>query len=267
MLTKKHTTAMAVIGLTALTVLVLPDSLTRGIRAGISNLFLPLFGLTSAAHETAGNAAERLLPRSVLEEENRRLTAQNTELLLRLHAADEAARENARLRAMLGWKPTVPWKLQPARVVLRDPANWWRTVQIDRGSREGVRPNSPVLTSRGLVGRVGTVGYDHAQVILLGDPNCKVSALVANESRDAGVVGSSPSLDSSLVELTYLPQHAQIAAGETVVTSGLGGLFPKGIVVGRVIDTRAEEYGLYQSARVRLAVNLGALEEVWVIVP
>jgi rod shape-determining protein MreC len=67
--------------------------------------------------------------------------------------------------------------------------------------------------------------------------------------------------------MTYLPRQAQIGAGTPVVTSGLGGLFPKGILVGQVVDTRGEEYGLYQSARVRLAVNLAALEEVWVIVP
>jgi rod shape-determining protein MreC len=267
MFKKKHVTAMAVIGLTALTLLVLPDALTQKLRAGISNLFLPLFGLASTAHHAGSDAAARILPRSVLEEENRRLTAQNAELLLRLQVANEVKHENERLRGMLGWQPSAPWKLKPARVVLRDPANWWRAIQIDRGARDGLAPNCPVLTPRGLVGRLGTVGYDHAQVILLGDPNCRVSALVAGESRDAGIIGSAPSLDSSLVEMTYLPRHVQIAAGTPVVTSGLGGLFPKGVLVGQVVDTRAEEYGLYQSARVRLAVNLAALEEVWVIVP
>ena len=64
------------------------------------------------------------------------------------------ARENDQLRALLGWQRQAPWKLKLANVVMRDPANWWRTVQIDLGSRDGVRENLPVLTADGLVGRV-----------------------------------------------------------------------------------------------------------------
>ena len=150
--------------------------------------------------------------------------------------------------------------------MLREPANWWRTVHIDLGSRDGVRENLPVLTSGGLVGRVGSVGLTSAQVMLVGDPNCKVSATVSNEKRDSGILGAASPLDNELVELTHLPRGADVKPGQAVVTSGLG-IFPKGIPIGRIVDSRPAEYGLYTQARVKLAANPGALEEVWVLMP
>ena len=106
-----------------------------------------------------------------------------------------------------------------------------------------------------------------SQVVLLGDPNCRVSALVENETRDAGVIGSSSPLDSSLVEMSYISRTANLKPGQNVVTSGLGGFFRKGIIIGKIADARPVEFGLYTEAHVKLAANLSALEEVWVLMP
>jgi rod shape-determining protein MreC len=267
MLKKKHFVGIMVTALVSLTVLALPTRLSLQIRSGLSNLFLPLFGLASATQSAGEKAALKLMPRSRLENEVSRLQRENSEFKLRLQFAAETARENDRLRTQLEWQASTPWNLKLGRVILRDPANWWRVVQIDRGSRDGVAVNAPVLTPNGLVGRISAVSFDHAQVVLLGDPNCQVSALIGETERNAGILGASATLDSSVVEMTYLPRHAEIAAGEPVWTSGLGGVFPKGILLGHVVDTRPVEYGLYLAARVRLSANLSALEEVWVIVP
>ena len=108
-----------------------------------------------------------------------------------------------------------------------------------------------------------------AQVVLVGDPDCRVAVLVGDEkNREQGVIApaSSP-LDNTLVELSYLSRHAKLAAGQSVVTSGLGGIFPKGIVVGQIADFRSVGYGLYKEALVRLAVKMNRLEEVWVMMP
>jgi rod shape-determining protein MreC len=177
------------------------------------------------------------------------------------------ARENDQLRALIGWQRQTPWKLKLANVIVRDPANWWRSVQIDLGSRDGLRENLPVLTPDGLVGRVASVGYARSQVVLLGDPNCRVSARVENPAHDIGVIGASGPLDTSLVELTYLSGNADLKSGEGVVTSGEGEIFPPGIPIGQVVDSRAVEFGLYTEARVKLSTNLGALEQVWVLFP
>jgi rod shape-determining protein MreC len=159
----------------------------------------------------------------------------------------------------------MPWKLKLANVVLRDPANWWRTVEIDLGARDGVVENLPVLTADGLVGRVSSVGAISSQVVLIGDPNCKASALVENPAHDMGIISGSGPFDSSLADLTYLSGSANLKPGQSVITSGLGGIFPKGILIGQIVDSRSVEFGLYSEARVKLSANLGALEQVWVL--
>src|SRR5579863_116252 len=112
--------------------------------------------------------------------------------------------ENDRLRALVGWEKQQPWKFRLAQVVTRDPANWWRTVEIDLGSRDGMTTNMAVLTMDGLVGRISSVGYTRSQVILVGDPKCRVSALVKDPAQDTGILSASGPLDSSLADLTYL---------------------------------------------------------------
>lgn len=266
MFKRNYLVAIVVTALVCLTLLALPTRLSLQIRSQLGNVFLPLFGLTSATKSAVDTSALKLTPRRQLEAEVVRLRRENEALQIQLAATEESVRENERLRAQLGWRARTPWNLKPGRVMLRDPANWWRAVQIDIGSRDGVTVDAPVVTSQGLVGRVSAVGFDHAQVVLLGDPSCKVGAMIGDEERTAGVLGSSSSLGGSLVEMTYLPRDAEIKAGSPVRTSGLGGVFPKGILLGHVVDTRPVEYGLHLAARVRLSANLAALEEVWVIV-
>ena len=82
-----------------------------------------------------------------------------------------------------------------------------------------------------------------------------------------GVLIAGGALDTSLVELTYLASSANLKPGQNVITSGLGGVFPKGIPIGQIVDARSIEYGLYTDARVKLNANLGSLEQVWVLFP
>lgn len=140
----------------------------------------------------------------------------------------------------------------------RDPANWWRTIQIDLGSRDGVRENLPVLTPEGLVGRVTEVSLLRSKVVLIGDANCKVPALVENEARDKGVILSSGPLDGSFVSLTYLASNANLKPGQKVVTSDLSAIYPKGISIGVIADVRPVESGLYLEAEVKLSARLSS---------
>jgi rod shape-determining protein MreC len=234
---------------------------------GIGSLFLPLFGLANSTQQAAGDAEDAVVPRRELLRQNEALRRQNERLGLQLIQAEETARENARLRQLVGWQAQAPWKLKLARVVLHDPANWWHTVQIDLGSRDGLQVNFPVLTMDGLAGRVSSVGLTRSQVTLLGDPNCKVSARVENDSHDSGVIGPSGPLGAEFVELGYLSRNAELKPGQTVVTSGEGGIFPPGIPIGKVLDVLPAAYGSSAEVRVKLAANLNALHEVWVKFP
>jgi len=265
MLKRPHYIAVGTVVLLALLVLNLPGRATARLKLAIGSLFLPLFGLATGAQQVAGKASDALLSRGELARQNESLRHEVEQLRLQAVQVEEMARENDRLRKLFQWQQQAKWKsrLKLAHVVLRDPANWWRTVQIDLGSRDGLRTNLTVLTTDGLVGRINSVGPAYSQVVLIGDPNCKVSALVT-ETHDTGIIGAG---DTSLVELTYLSRNAILKPGHNVVTSGLGEIFPAGIRIGKVVDSRPAEYGLYIEARVKLAVNLGALEEVWVLLP
>ena len=198
MLKRSHYITLGLVALLALVVFNLPGRMTARLKLAVGSLFLPLFGLVGVSQQAVAKASDRLIPRGELEKQNEALRRENQELRVQSLQLVELARENDRLRQLIGWQKTRPqWKLKFARVVMRDPANWWRTVQIDLGSRDGLRENQPVLTPEGLVGRINSVSFDHAQVVLLGDPKCNVAARVENETRDAGVVGTGGPLDTS----------------------------------------------------------------------
>src|SRR6267154_1426210 len=127
-------------------------------KLAIGSLFVPLFGLANSTQQVAGRAGDALLPRSELLLQNESLRRQNQELRFQANQADGMALENARLRQLLGWQQQKRWKLKLANVVLREPSNWWRSVQIDLGSRNGIKANMAVLTVEGLIGRVSSVG-------------------------------------------------------------------------------------------------------------
>ena len=265
MFRKKNYLALGAVTLLALLILSLPPRVTAHLKLAVGSLFLPLFGLANTTQQLPADLADSVLPRRELLQQIDRLRRQNEQFQVQALQAAALARENDQLHSLLGWQQQAPWKLKLGNVVLRDPANWWRTVQIDLGSRDGIRENLPVLTAEGLVGRVSSVGYTRSQVLLIGDPNCRVSALVDNPAHDTGIIGASGPVDTSLVELTYLSGGANLKAGQNVFTSGMGGVFPKGIPVGQVMDSRPVEFGLYTEARVKLSADLGALEQIWVL--
>lgn len=259
--------AVALVALLTLLVLNLPGSTAARLKLAIGSIFLPLFGVTGGAQQAAARAGDTLLPKSELIRANQALRRQNQELRVQAMQAGETTRENTRLRQLVGWQEKSPWKLKLVRVTARDPANWWRTIQIDRGSLDGLRENLPVLTADGLIGRVSAVSLTSARVVLIGDANCKVPAAILGDTVESGIITSAGPFDGSFVNLTYLANRANLKPGQNVVTSGLSAIYPKGIPIGTVADARPVESGLYTEAQVKLAANLNALEEVWVVLP
>lgn len=265
MLRRPHYIVLSLVLLLALVLLNLPEQASVRLKLVAGGLFAPFFGLTTSAERGISTAAVSVVPRRVLAAENEKLRQENQQLLTQRVQLEELGRENDRLRQQLYWQRQTRWRMRLAHVVGRDPSNWWKTIQIDLGSRDGVTVNQTVMTPYGLVGRVSAVAYSRSQVLLVSDPNCRVAALVL-ETRDNGVVmPASGVLDPSMVVLTYLSRNTQLQPDQTVVTSELSGIFPKGILIGKVIDSRTVGYGLYTEARVKLAIDLNKLEEVWVV--
>ncbi len=276
---RKHLVVLGLVVLLVVVLLNLPAATTARLKLALGSLFLPLFGIAGATQHTASKLGDSVTPRSDLVREIDTLRKENSELKVRVAEKDNLERENARLRDQLAWAKQSGWKLRPARVIARDPANWWRTVFVDAGSHHGVAPDMPVLTPDGLVGRISNVGFLRSQVVLLGDPACRVAAMV-KESGESGFVSPMPAhlADNRFVVLNYLTRAAapkpgqaivssgvELKPGQTVLSSGQGGVFPKGLLIGQVVDTRTVGHGLYTEARVQLAVNLNAIEEVWVL--
>ena len=265
MLKRAHHIALVLVVVFTLIFLNLPPRVTARLKLGLGSVFLPLFGLTSASQNLAAKAADSLVPRNELLQRNEALRKQNDQLNIQSAQLRETLNENNRLRQLLGWQRQQPWQLKLGKVVLREPANWWRNVQINLGSRDGLSNNLPVLSPEGfLVGRVDAVSLTTSQVVLLGDPNCKVAARIENETRDTGVVGASGPLDSDFVQMSFLSRNANLKPGQVVKSSGEGGIFPKDIPIGKVVDSHPVEYGLSTTARIKLSADLNALEEVWV---
>jgi rod shape-determining protein MreC len=265
MFKQKNYLALGAVVFVAVVLLSLPTRATARLKLAVGSWFLPLFGLASAAQQLPADLADSVLPRRELLKQIDTLRRENQQFKEQQIQTVAIARENEQLRALFNWQKQAAWKLKLANVVMRDPANWWRTVQIDLGSRDGIQTNLPVLTADGLIGRVSSVSLVSSQVTLIGDPNCRVSVLVENVSHDMGVLTASGPLDTSLVQLSYLASSANLKPGQNVLTSGLGGIFPRGIPVGKVVDAQAIEFGLATEARVKLNASLGALEQVWVL--
>lgn len=266
---RPHYIALISIFALALILFKSPSQSVAKVKLGIGALFLPLFGLSTSTSTTLEKTGNSVISRGDLVRQNEDFRRENQELKLKLRQSDEAWRENGQLRELLGWQKQTPWKLKLARVIGRDTANWWRTMQINLGARDGLRLHAPVLTMDGLVGRVAALGEMRSQVLLLGDPNLRVGALVEGETRETGVILSSTSrpLENNMVDLGFLSRNSSVKPGQPVVTSGDGGIFPKGILIGHIVDTRPVEYGLSTEARVKLAARFSSLEEVWVMLP
>jgi len=181
----------------------------------------------------------------------------------------ELHQENHRLRQMLNFQARSEHDLIPAQIISRNSSSWFDTITINKGSAHGVRKNMAVVTSEGLVGNVLSVSRYTSQVLLLTESRPAVSAVV-QRSREpgqvVGVVESAPDHPGYL-KMVNLPKEANIQPGDTVISSGLGGVFPKGLVIGFVLETGEDEYGILQYALLRPAANFNRLEEVFVVIP
>lgn len=205
--------------------------------------------------------------RRQLAKQNEELRAANDSLRRQVQILGEMGRRNLELEQLLSLKEHTAYRNVAARVIGRDASNWWKSIQIDRGLNDSIRNNMPVLNASGLIGKVVSVTKGEARVLLLVDPNCKVSALL-QDTREPGVASGAESAFSfpPRCVMTYVNRDAKLKQGEAVITSGLGGVFPKGILIGTVTSAHLnKQTGMYQDVEIKPAVDFHRLEEVIVI--
>jgi len=183
----------------------------------------------------------------------------------------ELRRQNSALKGQLDFAQVLPPERIAAEVIARDTDNLFSTLTINKGSRQGVTKGMPVVAYQGdlegLVGKVVLVGPGSSEILPLYDPQCLVSARV-DSTRDEGLV-QGEGKERGTVVMTYVKKIAKdkISYGDLVVTSGLGGLYPKGINIGRIRDIKAPTYETSLVLQVEPIVDFGKLEYLFLIGP
>jgi len=222
----------------------------------------PFLKITSVAAGSATEVWRDYVDLRDLREENTRLHREVATLRRHLDQLEEQALETQRLQRLLGMREASQAQLLTARVVGKDVTNWFKTLLLDRGSLDGVRRNQAVLAPDGLVGRVVEVTPTLARIQLLTDPLNGVGGLV-QRTRVTGIVYGNLGAGA---RIRYLPLMADVAAGDLVVSSGMGGVYPKGIPIGWISTVERRSGALFQEAALQPTVDLGRLEEVLILV-
>jgi len=237
---------------------------TQKFKAGVYQLLAPFLTSGSGLKKQITSVRTGLKSLDQLEHENAALQVENRELRATNQSLRDVEHEVNRLRHALNYRERSVFKLIAAEMVARDSSTWWRTVTINRGRRDGIETDMPVVTDEGLIGKTTTVSDVISVVLLVSDENCRVAASVEG-SREQGIVsgervttGLTPRLD-----LNFLSKQADLKPGQKVYTSGVGGVFPSGLLIGVVKTYRVRE--LDAQAQLTPAVDLSHLEDVFVV--
>ena len=245
--------------LLSLLLLILPQNIKSDLSALIFRFtYGPFYAFSNQIKELEG-----------VREENKRLHQKVMELSLRNLWLNEEHLENLRLRELLDFKSQIEHKVIPADVVARDPNRRYFSVLIDKGSKEGIKRNMPVVNMHGLVGKIVDVSPHSSVVQLMSDPRFRASAL-DKRSRVFGIV--KPGVGSAL-RLDNVPLPEDVKVGDQVISSGLGGIFPPGIMIGVVTGVESSEtfseqdrsFGIFKMIQVKPSVDFSSLEEVFVL--
>jgi rod shape-determining protein MreC len=228
----------------------------------VAQITTPVQEPLTAATNRFTEARQLFIDMDACRAENEELQRLLDELIIENVRLREVEIENVTLREQLSFKQANPsFELLSAQVIGRDPSNLANYLVIDRGGDEGVGVGMPVLTGRGLVGRVTETAPHSAKVLLITDPSSSVNALV-QDTRATGVVQGK--LGQELV-MRYIQQTEEIKPGDLVLTSGLGGNFPTRLIIGQVTKVQKTDVELFQEALVRPSADFGRVEMVMVL--
>lgn len=204
---------------------------------------------------------ENYLTLSGFKSENERLRKRILALEVERQRLLEAEATNRKLQKLLDFRVQLPGKPVTASIIANSASSWFQGCILDKGSADGVHKDMAVVTPLGVVGKVVSVTGRSAKVILLTDANSGIDVMV-QRSRSRGIV--SGSLDSGTV-LKYMKRSEDVQVGDRLITSGLDGVFPKGLMAGTVIKVNKQSLGLFQSIEVLPAVQSALVEEVLVV--
>ena len=226
----------------------------------VSTVIMPFQFVASWVSNEVQFATETIADISAVHEQNEMLRKEVEKLRIQAVAANEYQSENERLRTLLDYKQAAhQFDLMGARVIGREATTWSSIIVVDRGAKDGIEENMVVVTEKGLVGHIVEVGPVSSKVQLITDPRSSVGTLVQRaESRVSGLVEGDA--DNPL-----MPKTSDVVEGDVIVTSGFGGAYPKGIVVGLVSSIENDTGGLLKICQLEPAVDFRTLEDVMII--
>lgn len=223
-----------------------------------TTLFRPFFEASHQFGSWVTSQRQFVVQMFELRKENEALKEKMVLFQRGLASFKEMQQENIRLKQLLKFQQSSNWKFISAQVIARDLSHWAYYVVINKGSKDGIVTEMPVVVGEGLIGKVIGVSADSARVILLIDSESRASAVV-QETRDVGLIEG---VGQPFLKMTYLDLHAQLKVGQVVVSSGFGGVYPKGLPIGEIIQIGEDQdkMGLY--AIVKPYAQFSRLEEV-----
>ncbi len=238
-------------------------------KEAVWNILAPPQRLVTGMSDGVKGSWQRYVALIGVEKERAELAKRVNTLEGELAKTGEVEKENERLRSLLAYHDSFPQRTVVATVIANDPRAEFKSITINRGAKDGIKPLMPVVGPRGLVGKVGTVGRGHARVLLLTDPNSAIDALVQRSRARGMVVGAAwrAELESGyyIARLEYLRRVSDIRDGDVVVTSGFDHVFPPGIPIGKVREVATSRYGVFTKADVVPFEDMSELQQVLVI--
>ena len=221
----------------------------------------PVQKLFTLCVESVGNAWTRYIRLVGLEEENRKLKTEIGELEARMTLYRQGHLEAQRLQALLSLAEREPYRFIAARVIGREQAALAKTLWIDKGEAQGLKPGMPVMALPGLIGRLTNVSLHSARVQLLIDEGSSADVLV-ERTRQQGMLRGAGSRGCVI---RYISKIQDVREGDVILTSGLSNIFPKGLLVGKVVHTDRSDAGMFLNIRVSPFADFTSLEEVLVL--
>ncbi len=203
-----------------------------------------------------------------LKNENEALKNENTNLQKQIKDMQGLEDENTELRQMLKLqKGQTDINMTAASVAAKDPSDWYATLTIDKGSRDGIKENQPVVNSnRELIGQISRVGDNWAEVITIVDPQSSVGALIKRSKAIGIIEGNSELRYDGKCRFGYISRDTDIQEGDYIETSGLGGIYPKGLIIGTVESIYEDNSTMSKAATVKPCANIARTNEVFVII-
>ena len=259
-----------VLGLALAAWLVAPAAVKSLSRASFFEMTAPVAAAASYARDLQGFWALRLHSKDELIEAGRDMARLDASYSIAVQQNGELKAQVERLQDLLRMPPSEHYRFEHARVVQRDFSAWWQRMVIRKGSDHGIPVGAPVVFGGGVVGRVAEVHAYTSVVELISDPGLRIAAVIDGDTRPMSYQGAeNPAFGEArgVIEFVPLDVYSGSNAPKRLATSGLGGVYPAGLTIGRIVHVEPSQDGLFKTGEVELDPRLAELKEVTVLVP